>query len=36
MEFTVQQGKLFLLQTRNGKRSGAAAVKCAVDMVGEK
>jgi len=36
MEFTVQQGKLFLLQTRNGKRSGAAAVKCAVDMVAEK
>ncbi|MDR3336689.1 MAG: pyruvate, phosphate dikinase [Treponema sp.] len=35
MEFTVQQGKLFLLQTRNGKRTGAAAVKCAVDMVGE-
>jgi pyruvate,orthophosphate dikinase len=36
MEFTVQQGKLFILQTRNGKRAGAAAVKCAVDMVGEK
>jgi pyruvate,orthophosphate dikinase len=36
MEFTVQQGKLFLLQTRNGKRAGAAAVKCAVDMVAEK
>ncbi|MCR4939690.1 MAG: pyruvate, phosphate dikinase [Treponemataceae bacterium] len=36
MEFTVQQGKLFLLQTRNGKRTGAAAVKCAVDMVSEK
>jgi len=36
MEFTVQQGKLFLLQTRNGKRTGTAAVKCAVDMVGEK
>ncbi len=35
MEFTVQQGKLFLLQTRNGKRTGQAAVKCAVDMVGE-
>ncbi|MDR1129123.1 MAG: pyruvate, phosphate dikinase [Treponema sp.] len=35
MEFTVQQGKLFLLQTRNGKRTGAAAVKCAVDMVAE-
>jgi len=36
MEFTVQQGKLFLLQTRNGKRTGQAAVKMAVDMVGEK
>ena len=36
MEFTVQQGKLFILQTRNGKRTGQAAVKCAVDMVAEK
>ena len=36
MEFTVQQGKLFILQTRNGKRTGQAAVKCAVDMVEEK
>ncbi|QTQ15319.1 pyruvate, phosphate dikinase [Treponema parvum] len=36
MEFTVQQGKLFLLQCRNGKRTGAAAVKMAVDMVTEK
>jgi len=36
MEFTVQQGKLFILQTRNGKRTGAAAVKMAVDMVAEK
>ena len=36
MEFTVQQGRLFILQTRNGKRAGAAAVKCAVDMVAEK
>jgi len=36
MEFTVQQGKLFLLQTRNGKRAGASAVKCALDMVEEK
>jgi len=35
MEFTVQQGTLFILQTRNGKRAGAAAVKCAVDMVAE-
>jgi pyruvate,orthophosphate dikinase len=36
MEFTVQQGELFLLQTRNGKRAGTSAVKCAVDMVKEK
>ena len=36
MEFTVQQGVLYILQTRNGKRAGAAAVKCAVDMVAEK
>ena len=36
MEFTVQQGKLYILQTRNGKRTGTAAVKCAVDMVSEK
>ncbi|MDR0600516.1 MAG: pyruvate, phosphate dikinase [Treponema sp.] len=36
MEFTVQQGTLYILQTRNGKRAGAAAVKCAVDMVSEK
>ncbi|MDR1073155.1 MAG: pyruvate, phosphate dikinase [Treponema sp.] len=36
MEFTVQDGKLFLLQTRNGKRTGAAAIKIAVDMVNEK
>ena len=36
MEFTVQQGELFILQTRNGKRTGMAAVKCAVDMVNEK
>jgi len=35
MEFTVQQGVLYLLQTRNGKRAGTAAVKCAVDMVGD-
>jgi len=34
-EFTVQQGKLFMLQTRNGKRTAAAAVKIAVDMVKE-
>jgi pyruvate, orthophosphate dikinase len=36
MEFTIQQKKLYLLQTRNGKRTGAAAIKMAVDMVGEK
>lgn len=36
MEFTVQQGKLFILQTRSGKRTGQAAVRCAVDMVEEK
>jgi pyruvate,orthophosphate dikinase len=35
MEFTIQQGNLFLLQTRNGKRTGAAAIKVAVDMVDE-
>ena len=35
IEFTVQQSKLWMLQTRNGKRTAAAAVKIAVDMVGE-
>ena len=35
MEFTIQNGKLFMLQTRNGKRTAAAAVKMAVDMVHE-
>ena len=35
MEFTIQQGRLFLLQTRSGKRTGPAAVKLAVDMVAE-
>ncbi|HET9016469.1 MAG TPA: pyruvate, phosphate dikinase [Thermomicrobiaceae bacterium] len=35
LEFTVQNGKLWMLQTRTGKRTGAAAVKTAVDMVGE-
>ena len=34
-EFTVQEGRLYLLQTRAGKRTGAAAVKIAVDMVDE-
>jgi pyruvate,orthophosphate dikinase len=35
-EFTIQEGKLFMLQTRNGKRTGQAAVKIAVDLVEEK
>ncbi|UYH55768.1 pyruvate, phosphate dikinase [Qipengyuania sp. SS22] len=35
IEFTVQQGTLWLLQTRNGKRTAKAALKMAVDMVGE-
>jgi pyruvate,orthophosphate dikinase len=35
-EFTVQQGKLYLLQTRTGKRTAPAAVKIAVDMVKER
>ena len=34
-EFTVQSGKLYMLQTRNGKRTGPAAVRIAVDMVNE-
>ena len=34
-EFTIQERKLYMLQTRNGKRTGAAAVKFAVDMVAE-
>ena len=33
MEFTVQEGKLWMLQTRNGKRTGAAMVKIAIDML---
>jgi pyruvate,orthophosphate dikinase len=36
VEFTVQEGKLFMLQTRTGKRTGLAAVKMATDMVKEK
>jgi len=36
MEFTIQEGKLYILQTRSGKRTAAAAVKTAVDMVKEK
>ena len=35
IEFTVQKGKLWLLQTRNGKRTAAAAIKIAADMVSE-
>ncbi|MGE5577930.1 MAG: pyruvate, phosphate dikinase [Syntrophothermus sp.] len=35
IEFTIQEGKLFMLQTRSGKRTAAAAVKIAVDMVKE-
>lgn len=35
IEFTVERGKLFMLQTRNGKRTAAAAIKAAVDMVHE-
>jgi pyruvate,orthophosphate dikinase len=35
-EFTIQQGKLYMLQTRTGKRTAHAAVKIAVDMVKEK
>ena len=35
MEFTVEQGKLYFLQTRNGKRTAPAALKVAVDMVNE-
>jgi pyruvate,orthophosphate dikinase len=36
VEFTIQSGKLFMLQTRNGKRTAAAALKFASDMVKEK
>ena len=35
MEFTIEDGKLFMLQTRNGKRTAAAALKIAVDLVDE-
>jgi pyruvate,orthophosphate dikinase len=35
VEFTVQEGKLFMLQTRSGKRTAEASLKIAVDMVGE-
>ncbi|KAB2639539.1 MAG: pyruvate, phosphate dikinase, partial [Verrucomicrobia bacterium] len=36
VEFTIQEGKLFMLQTRNGKRTAAAALKISMDMVKEK
>ncbi|MCG8373675.1 MAG: pyruvate, phosphate dikinase [Balneolales bacterium] len=35
IEFTIQEGKLYILQTRNGKRTGSAAVKIAVDLVNQ-
>ena len=35
MEFTIEKGKLYMLQTRNGKRTAAAALKIACDMVDE-
>lgn len=35
MEFTIEKGKLFMLQTRNGKRTAASALKIAVDLVSE-
>ncbi|MCH5279445.1 MAG: pyruvate, phosphate dikinase [Christensenellaceae bacterium] len=35
MEFTIEKGKLFMLQTRNGKRTAAAALQIAVDLVNE-
>ncbi|MDQ2084998.1 pyruvate, phosphate dikinase [Herbivorax sp. ANBcel31] len=36
MEFTIEKGKLFMLQTRNGKRTAAAALRIAVELVEEK
>ena len=36
MEFTIEKGKLYMLQTRNGKRTAQAAVKIAIDLVNEK
>jgi len=35
LEFTIEKGKLYMLQTRNAKRTGAASVRIAVEMVGE-
>ena len=36
MEFTVEEGKLYMLQTRTGKRTPSAAFQMAVDMANEK
>ncbi|MEX1308631.1 MAG: pyruvate, phosphate dikinase, partial [Eubacteriales bacterium] len=36
MEFTIEKGKLFMLQTRNGKRTAAAAIRIAIELVNEK
>ena len=36
MEFTIQENKLYMLQTRNGKRTGFAAIRCACEMIKEK
>ena len=36
MEFTIEHGKLFMLQTRNGKRTAAAAIRIACDLIDEK
>ena len=36
MEFTIERGKLYMLQTRNGKRTASAAIKIAIDLVQEK
>src|SRR6201987_3538101 len=36
LEFTIEDNRLYILQTRNGKRTGIAAVRIAVDMVKEK
>ncbi len=35
MEFTIQEGKLYFLQTRNGKRTAQSCIKIAVDLVEE-
>jgi len=36
MEFTIEKGKLYMLQTRNGKRTAAAAIRIAIELVNEK